>query len=148
MTTFFDATGVSRVTVGSRVMVRGIEGVYDVLVTRTFLDISTGAAVEYINLRGKSGKTWERVPPGEVGVCLEFFGEYYAPVSYIGDDFVPAIGTFVLTWSDAFKQYLRCEVVANDGLIVKVRYGKAISERKTSECYVSLADFRDATRQL
>lgn len=148
MTDFVDATGDYRVAVGTRVMVRAVSGIYDLLVIRAYWDIEPSPALELIDLRGKSGKRFDRVNPSEVAVCLEFFGDYYAPVSFIGDDFVPAIGTFVLVWSNKFHNVLRCEVMARDADIVQLRYGKAISERSVSDCYVSLSDFREAHSQM
>jgi hypothetical protein len=148
MMEFSDITGISRVTVGTVVMVKAIEGFYDLMVTRAYWDISSGEPVELLKLRGKSGKQFDRVNPCEVAVCLEFFGEKYVPVSFVGDDYVPMPGMFVVVWSDVFKSMLYCEVMARDGDIVRLRYGKALSERKTLDCYIGLADFREATKQL
>jgi hypothetical protein len=148
VTDFMDATGNYRVTVGTRVMVRAVSGIYDLLVIRTYWNIESSPALCLIDLRGKSGKRFDRVNPSEVAVCLEFFGEFYAPVSFIGSDFVPEVGTFVLIWSERFHNVLRCEVMQHDNDTVALRYGKAISMRSASDCYVSLSDFREAHSQM
>lgn len=148
MTDFMDATGNYRITVGTRVMVRSVSGMYDLLVIRAYWNIAETPGAELIDLRGKSGKRFDGISPSEVAVCMEFFGDLYAPVSFIGDDYCPAVGTFVLVWSNKFHNMLRCEVMARDADIVQLRYGKAISERSTADCYVSLSDFREAHSQM